>query len=330
MEKTTSHLTQMIMEQLRPLNQWMEDKNVTELMCNPGGHVFVEDRGILDYKGKLLTENAINIALTVIAKYVNADAISRTKSAIVNASIEDMRFAGAKAPICPDGSYFTIRKHQDKSERPTLNDLIHKLKALTVEQAEIIRSLVIDQHQNCIIAGGTGSGKTTLTNAILSMIPSHERLITVEDSRELQIENPNKLNLLSNDQDNITARDLVKHAMRLRPDRLILGETRGDETYDLIAAFNSGHPGSISTVHADSAPLALTKLEMLYQMSLPANAQMSTDLVRQYIGASVNVVVCVTRKIKVIEGVSRVVRKVEQIIKLTGVENGKYVYEQVG
>lgn len=320
----------MIMAQLAPLKPWMEDKNVTELMVNPGGHVFVEAKGVIEYHGQLLTENAINIALTVIAKYVNADAIAGTQSAIVNASIDDMRFAGAKAPISPSGSFFTIRKHQDKSDRPTLDDLIHKLKALTQEQADIIQSLVIDQHQNCIIAGGTGSGKTTLTNAVLSMIQPHERIITVEDSRELQLAIPNLVNLLTDPHSKITARDLVKQAMRLRPDRLILGETRGDETYDLIRAFNSGHPGSISTIHSDSAPLALSALEMLYQMSLPANASMPTDLVRQYIAASVNVVVFVGRRIKVIDGVSKVVRKVEQIIKLKGVVNGEYVYEVVG
>lgn len=315
--------------QLTPIRTWLDDKSVTELMINPGGHVYVESKGDITYKGQLLSENAINMALVAVAKVVRQDAKSDTSSAIINASIDDMRIAGALAPTCPEGSFFTIRKHQDKSDRPTMHALINVYKALSEEQAQTLIDLVIRQHKNCIIAGGTGSGKTTLTNALLSTIPKHERIVTIEDSRELQVEVPNLVNLLSNPLSGITARDLVKFAMRLRPDRLILGETRGEETYDLIRAFNSGHPGSISTVHADSAYQALGALEMLFQMSLPPSASMSTDLVRQYIAESVNVVVFAGRRIQSVDGVPKVVRKIEQISLIKGVENGKYVLENV-
>lgn len=321
---------EILAKQLEPVSEWLEDTSVTELMINPGGLVFVEKNGIIHPQGPLLSQGSIDMALTAIAKLVGRDAIANSASAIVNASIEDMRIAGAKKPVCPDGSFMTIRKHKDKSERPTLDDLINKYKALTQEQADLLIKLIIKEHKNSIIAGGTGSGKTTLLNALLSQIGEHERIVTIEDSREIQLSVPNVIPMLSNPDDGISARDLVKLAMRMRPDRLILGETRGDETYDLIRAFNSGHPGSVSTVHADSAVQALSALEMLFQMSLPANASMPPDLVKRYIAESVHLIVFAARRIVPVDGVQHVVRRIEQISLITGVQNEKYLLETVG
>lgn len=321
-------IQRVLAEQLRPVQHLLERKDITELMINPGGHVYVEAKGVITYEGQLLTTGAIDMALTAVAKYVNQDAIAGTKSALVGASIEDMRIAGAKAPTCPDGSFLTVRKHQDKGDRPTLEKLI-EMGALTVEQAEKLVSLVVHQRMNCIVAGATGSGKTTLLNALLSRISRNERLITIEDSREIQIADAHVIPLLSNPSNGIQARDLVQLAMRLRPDRLILGETRGHETYDLIRAFNSGHPGSVSTIHADSAEQALDALEMLYQMSLPANASMPPELVRRYIAKSVHVVVFAGRR-NVHQGdVTTVVRRIEQICLVKGVKDGEYDFEDV-
>lgn len=321
---------ELLATQLSPVRRWLDDPSVTELMINPGGLVFAETNGVIVPHGPLLSEGAIDMALTAIAKMVGKDAIAKSASSIVNASIEDMRIAGAKKPVCPDGSFMTIRKHKDKSERPTLDDLIYKYKALTQEQADLLVRLVLKEHKNCIIAGGTGSGKTTLLNALLSRIGEHERILTIEDSREIQISVPNVISLLSNPDDGVTARDLVKLAMRMRPDRLILGETRGDETYDLIRAFNSGHPGSVSTIHADSAIQAMSALEMLFQMSLPPNASMPPDLVKKYIAESVHVIVFAARRIVPVEGVQHVVRRIEQISLITGVQNEKYLLETLG
>lgn len=315
-------------DQLRPVKSYLERKDVTELMINPGGHVYVEADGVITYEGKLLSSTAIDMALTAVAKFVGQDALAGSKSALVGASIEDMRIAGAKAPTCPDGSFLTIRKHQDKADRPTLDRLI-QMGALTEAQAEKLVDLVVHRRLNCIVAGATGSGKTTLLNALLSRIPHNERIVTIEDSREMQLAVPNVINLLSNPANDIHARDLVQLAMRLRPDRLILGETRGHETYDLIRAFNSGHPGSVSTIHADSAEQALDALEMLYQMSLPANASMPPELVRRYIAKSVHVVVFAGRRNVPNGTVTNVVRRIEQICLVKGVENGEYVFEDV-
>ena len=321
---------EVLAKQLQPVRQWLDDTSVTELMINPGGQVFIEANGVITPKGALISEGSIDMALTAIAKLAGKDSIAKTASAIVNASIDDMRIAGAKSPVCPDGSFMTIRKHKDKSQRPTLDDLINKYRALTQEQADTLVRLVIKEHKNCIVAGGTGSGKTTLLNALLSQIGDHERILTIEDSREIQIGVSNVISLLSNPETGVSARDLVKLAMRMRPDRLILGETRGDETYDLIRAFNSGHPGSVSTIHADSALQALSALEMLFQMSLPPNASMPPELVKKYIAESVHVIVFAARRIVPVNGVQHVVRRIEQISLITGVQNEKYLLETVG
>lgn len=321
-------IEEVLKEQLRPVEQFLERKDVTELMINPGGHVYVEAKGTITYEGQLLSDLQIEMALSAVAKHVGQDAVAGTKSALVGASIDDMRIAGAMAPTCPVGSFLTIRKHQHAEDRPTLDRLI-EMKALTVEQAEKLIELVIKQKRNCIVAGATGSGKTTLLNALLSRIPASERLVTIEDSREMQLAAPNVINLLSNPANNVTARDLVQLAMRLRPDRLILGETRGHETYDLIRAFNSGHPGSVSTVHADSATQALDALEMLYQMSLPPNATMPPELVRKYIASSVHLVVFAGRRNVPNGDDITVVRRIEQICIVKGVKDGEYDLEDV-
>jgi pilus assembly protein CpaF len=315
--------------QLHPISQWLEDRSVTELMVNPGGHVYVESSGVISYKGQLLSENAIFMALTTIAKIMKRDAIADSSDSIINASLEDLRFAGGLMPVSSEGSFFTIRKHKHKDDRPTLHDLIHNMKALTQEQADLIIDLVITQKKNCMIAGSTGSGKTTITNALLSQIPHEERIVTIEDSRELQLDVPNWVPLITNERNNITSRTLVQLAMRLYPGRLILGETRGQETYDLIRAFNSGHDGSISTIHASSAESSLEALEMLYQMNLPAGASMPAEVARQYIAKCVNVVVFCGRRNQMVDGVLKVVRRVEQICLIKGVKDGMYQIESV-
>lgn len=311
---------------LRPLNPWLRDKNVTEIMINPGGHVFVESNGVITGHGQLLNENMIEVSLKAIAKMVQQDSKKNTISSVVNASIDDMRIAGALMPVSPAGSFMTIRKHQDGKDRPSLEKLV-EWGMITEKQGELLVDLIIHQRLNCIIGGGTGSGKTTLLGALLNRIPHHERIMSIEDSREIQISIPNYVPLLTNALSGITAREMVKLAMRSRPDRLLLGETRGDETYDLIRAFNSGHPGSISTIHGDSALESLGALEMLYQMSLPDNASISAELAREYIAKAVKLVVFVNRSVSVENGVARVTRRVDEICLVNGVVNEKYVLE---
>lgn len=325
----TKKLHELLEEKLFPIKEWLNDSSVTEIMINPEGHTFVEANGVKHSLGMLFSESTIEMTLVLIAKMVHQDAIAHSLSSIIGATVGDMRIAGAIKPVSPQGSFLTIRIHKAKKDRPTLEDLVNKYKALTQEQADTIIDLVVNKKMNLIVAGATGSGKTTVTNAILSRIPKTERIVTIEDSRELQLDCPDWVPLLSNPTSGVLPRDLVQLAMRLYPGRLILGETRGNETYDLIRAFNSGHDGSISTVHSSSAESALFALEMLFQMNLPAGASMPPEVVRQYIARSINLVVYAGRRDTYVDGVVKVVRKIEQICLIKGVKNGNYELENL-
>ena len=313
---------------LEPLRPYMHDKRVQEIMVNPGGHTFIERGGVMEDVGILLTENSIETAIKAVGKMLRKDAQRHSENALINASVGCFRISAGLKPVDPRGSFMCIRVHAEASERPSLEQLIEDKKALTHAQADIIVDLVVNQRRNCIVSGSTGSGKSTLMNALLSKLPPYERIITIEDARELEVTVPNKLSLLANKDEGLTPRMMVQSALRQRPDRLILGETRGDETYDMMRAMNSGHP-SMTSIHADNAEQALDALEMLYQQSLPENASMSTEVVRRYIAKSVHVVVHIDRHIDLVDDTPHVVRKVTQICLVKGVTQDGYVLENL-
>ena len=315
---------------LGPIRQWLDDDSVTEIMVNPGGKVFVESSGEIAYKGELFTEEIIKTALQGAAKFNRKDMLMDSASSIVNASIDNLRISGAQAPVSPKGSFITIRKHMDASHRPSLEELVTDKQALTQDQADLLVELIVNRRYNCIFAGGTGSGKTTLINAVLAKIPHYERVISVEDAKELEIKVPNSFPIITNPDIGITARLAIQTLLRQRPDRIILGETRGDETYDLIRALNSGHPGSMTSIHANSALDALDSLQMLYQMSLPANASISTESARHFISRVVHLVVYVDRHVQEVDGRYLVLRGVAEICLVKGVDRqGRFVLEDV-
>ena len=311
---------------LAPIKQFLEDDSVTEIMLNPGGFVFVEAGGKMTAYGSIISDASIVSAIRAVAAINNRSADKKGTSALVNARFEDFRIAGALDSVSPDGAYLTIRKHQHKSDRPTLESLIER-KALTPREAHTLVDLVVVQGKNCLLAGPTGSGKTTLTNALLSKVPSYERVVMIEDTRELQVTVPNRVSLVTDPEAGIHAEDLVRLAMRSRPDRLVLGETRGRDTFDLIRAFRSGHSGSISTLHANSAADTLEALGMLYQQSIPPGANISVESMMRSIAAAVHVIVYVGRRIGEVDGEVRITRKVEDILLVKGIKDGEYIYE---
>lgn len=314
---------------IRPLAHILGDPEVTEVMINPRGRVFVERAGIISHPDITLSEGAIVQALMAVGKLVHRDCIPNSEQSIIDASIHDLRLAGAQT-VSPGGSFLTIRKHQDGKKRPTIKELVQDYQALSQEQADVLIRLLVKDKKNLIIAGGTGSGKTTIANALLGELPLHERVITIEDTKEFSLKVPDWVDMVTNPKVGLTARLLVKLAMRSRPDRLVLGETRGDETFDLIRAFNSGHDGGVSTVHASDPWSALEALEMLFAMSVPAGSSIPSDMVRQYIAKSVNVVLFAGRRIEQSpDGLFRTVRRVENILIIKGVKNGYYDYEEI-
>lgn len=318
-----------ILNNLPELTEFFNDRLVTEISVNPGGAVFVEKEGVITQTALVINEKIIQIVLSAVAAARNKDVIEGQESSIVNGTFNSMRFAGALKPVSPDGSFFTVRKHLPPELRPSLDQLI-EWEALTHEDAQFITENFINKNpaSNLIIVGATGSGKTTYANAFLKKIPHHQRVVTIEEVEELQCQVPNLLRLLVNEQAKITARTLVQATLRFRPDRVIIGESRGDETFDVIRLFNTGHAGSLTTIHASSAKLGLDVIEMMYQMSLPDNAQIPTDVVRQYIAGAVQLILYVDRSYQLLsDGTQKSIRTVKEIVKVEGVKNGNYVLE---
>lgn len=325
-----AHVMEVLRKNLSPLNHLFEDAAVNEVMVNPGGSVFAERAGemlFIDDAG--LKDVQIESAIVALGKLVNETVAANSAKTFISASVENFRIAGALAPASHGGPSLCIRKHQQEGERPNLGQLVER-GMLTSAQAELLTHLFVTEKKNIMVGGPTGSGKTTLANGMCMRIPPYERVISVEDALELEPGLKHHVRLLTNASKGVTAQLAVQHTLRARPDRLILGETRGSETFDLIRAFNSGHDGSLSTVHASSAEDMLYALEMLYQMSLPPDASLSPEAVRGYIARAVHVCVHVTRSVQQREdGKFRYVRRVGEIVRVKGVEHGKYVVESL-
>jgi pilus assembly protein CpaF len=325
---TPQTLMKNLQDALTPLQAYFEDPKVTEIMVNPGGRVFVEAAGEMLSVPERLDDDDIAFAIKLVGKLVEQDPKKNTASSLISASIGDMRFAGTLSPASHGGASMSIRKHQPPETRPNLEELVAREMLSEALANELVR-LFIEERRNFIVGGPTGSGKTTLVNALLKKIPSHERVVTIEDASELHPAIDNLTPFLTNKEAGVTAQLLVQQTLRYRPDRVILGETRGSETFDLLRAFNSGHDGSLSTIHASSAAHALSALEMLFQMSLPENSNFSGEAGQKFIAGGVHVVVHVTRHTKEVEGRVRSIRKVNEVVLVKGVKDGVFQTEPV-
>jgi Flp pilus assembly CpaF family ATPase len=310
---------------LESLRIYFDDPGITEVMVTGDGRVWLERHGEMVRTETIMSEDNRVVALKAISKTVKRDLKEGTPHAVVSTSIGDLRFAGAVG-VEVNGTTLCIRKHMPAEERPSLEQLVER-KMLSEDQANHLINF-IQKKKTLVFAGVTGSGKTTLLNALAKKIPPFERVGLIEDAREIAIENENKDCYLSNAQAGITSRLLVQHALRSRYDRLILGETRGEDTFDLIRGLSAGHPG-LTTLHANSAKDALYALEMMFQMSLPAGADIPIQVTRRYISRAIHCVIYAERWYEIGKnGEPYSKRAVTEIKSVTGVDaNGDYVLE---
>ncbi|MFN8579410.1 MAG: ATPase, T2SS/T4P/T4SS family [Gemmatimonadaceae bacterium] len=277
---------------LRPIATFIEDPGISEIMVNPGGGVFVERDGrVTPAHGVRLDERNLRVAVRNIARLLGDDISD--EQPILDARLPDgSRVAAVMPPCSLHGTALTIRKF-----RPAYFTVEELVASGTLSQgmADALCTALIRRH-NILISGGTGTGKTTLLNALTACLPPDERVVVVEETAELRTALPNVLRLearrAQRDRGPVTVRDLLRATLRHRPDRILVGEVRGGEAYDLLQALNTGHAGSLCTIHASSAMQALARFTSCV---LQADVEVPYKAVRHQIGEAVQVVVHMTR-----------------------------------
>lgn len=297
------------------LEELTEDPTVTEIMINGKDHIFIERAGHLyewdkKFESKEKLEDVIQQIVSKCNRSVNE------ASPIVDARLENgSRVNVVLSPVALNGPIVTIRRFPEK---PIQMDDLLRFGAISEEVIQFLQKLVVAGY-NIFISGGTGSGKTTFLNALSNFIPKDERIITIEDSAELQIQGVNNLVRLETRNANvdgceeITIRDLIKSSLRMRPDRIIVGEVRGSEALDLITCLNTGHDGGLGTGHANSAKDMLARLET---MVLMGSAELPLNAIRSQIASGIDIIVHLGR-------LRDKSRKVLEIVEILGYENGE-------
>lgn len=271
------------------LQELIEDNTITEIMINGAKKIFIEKNGAIYPSDKaFVSEKKLEDVVQQIVAQANR--IINEANPIVDSRLADgSRVNIVLPPIAMDGPTITIRKFPDK---PITIEKLLEYESITAEAADFLKLLVIAGY-NIFISGGTGSGKTTFLNVLSNFIPSNERIITIEDSAELQIRNiPNLVRLEvrnANTEGNngITIRDLIKTSLRMRPDRIIVGEVRDAAAIDMLQALNTGHDGSLSTGHANSPTDMLSRLESLVLLG----AEIPLLAVRKQIASAIDIIV---------------------------------------
>ncbi len=279
---------------LGPLEPLLADDSITDILVNGHRTVFVERAGLLEKVPTRFQDE--RHLLRIIQKIVSG--VGRRideASPFVDARLSDgSRVNAIIAPLAIDGSLLSIRKF---AKRPISMARLIQLGSIPAEVAEVLQA-VVQARRNILISGGTGSGKTTLLNALSSFINSRERIVTIEDSAELQLQQEHVARLETRPPNvegkgEVTQRDLVKNALRMRPDRIIVGEVRAGEAFDMLQAMNTGHDGSMTTVHANSSRDALSRVEQMIGMS---GIDISSQSARAQIASAINIVIQIGRQ----------------------------------
>lgn len=303
-----------------PLRELMEDDSISDIMVNGPEKIFIERYGLITLTSRRFINNA---QLTDIAKRLMQRANRRIDESRPLADarlIDGSRINVAISPITLDGTVLSIRKFS--SNKRKLEDLVD-MGAMSSDMANFL-IIAASCRVNIIISGGTGSGKTTLLNALSKYISENERVITLEDAAELNLEQPHVVRMETRlagleNTGQITMRDLVINSLRMRPDRIIIGECRGEETFEMLQAMNTGHNGSMSTLHANSPRDAVARLESMIMMG-PVN--MPIFIIRRNIASAINLIVQVSR-------MNDGSRKLCHISEIMGMEGDNVVLQDI-
>ena len=305
---------------LGPLEPLLADPTICDILVNSPANIYIERGGKLERTEVAFKDD--EHLMRVIERIVSS--VGRRideSSPMVDARLADgSRVNAIIPPLALDGPVLSIRRFGAEPLR--IDSLIEK-GALTKEIAEMFE-MCVHARLNILISGGTGAGKTTLLNALSAYIPAEQRIVTIEDSAELQLQQPHTVRLETRPPNiegkgEITQRDLVRNALRMRPDRIVIGEVRGGEAIDMLQAMNTGHDGSLTTVHANTPRDALTRLETMIQMT---GMRLSDRAMRQQIASAINLVIQGAR-------LSDGTRRITSISEITGMEGETITMQEI-
>jgi pilus assembly protein CpaF len=299
------------MDGLGPQEPLLKDPTINDILINGHDNCFVERRGKLEkihvpFKDEAHLLRIVNKIVAAVGRRVD-----ESQPMVDARMLDGSRFNAAIRPVGVDGPLVSIRKFS--KHKLELHKLI-EFGAITQNMAEVLAAAV-HARKTTIISGGTGTGKTTMLNALSAFIPEDERLITIEDAAELQLQQPHVARMETRPANveghgEIKQRDLVKNALRMRPDRVILGECRGEEAFDMLQAMNTGHEGSMATIHANTPRDAISRLEQMLGMT---GMPMTVQSIRSQISSAIEIIVQLTR-------LSDGKRKVTSVAEVTGME----------
>jgi pilus assembly protein CpaF len=306
----------LILPFLRPIADLIQDPTVSEIMVNGSHRVFVERDGVVSpVDGVTIEERSLRVAVKNIARLLGDDVSE--ESPILDARLPDGSRVAAVFPPCSlGGTTLTIRKFHTRFW--TCDELV-RVGMITDDLVDLVRH-ALSSRDNILISGGTGTGKTTLLNALATLLPESDRIVVIEETAELQFTHSNLVRFEARrsqpDVSAVTIRDLLRATLRHRPDRIIVGEVRGGEAFDLLQTLNTGHSGSLSTIHANSAELALARFASCV---LQSGIDLPYPAIRRLISESIDLVIHLERR--------RGVRSVSQLIAVMGYQSESDVYE---
>ena len=327
----------MFFEALSPIKAFVEASDIAEVMINHPESIWIERHGELIQLDIGLEPAMVEGAVRALAASVQKSAVRGTDQGIINAGYKSMRIAAVMQPTAIDGNALSIRRHRETNlslaDYVQMGAFSSRVARDTTDEKPIFDGLVEDealkaaltqlvvQRKNILVAGGTSSGKTTLLNALVAEIPHSERVLSIEDTMELKLAVPNKVRLLSNADTRVTTQQLVALSLRFRPDRILVGEVRGGEAFDLLQALNTGHDGGMASLHANNARSALSRLESLAMLGIPTGSRWELDDMRKLIAECFHYVLHMRR--------TGEMRHVSEILEIQGFKQGDYVVNRV-